>query len=777
MIKFKILIGVLLIFAIVGCSRSPEPELEITVSAQSVSVAFGPTTIPHGDALGASAITIRNEFFAVAFAVDTPSPWGVAAGGILDIGIVRAGVVEGDIAALVDFMPNNWSAWPSAHQSVELETNTPELVVVLVQRDWGEVELETRFEIRAGSNLIRLHTRMVNNGKLALPDLLSGYVMWQNLGFDYGMPGFASSVVAPDDAALGDWSALYDRNWALGLHAAFSTHLSYTGRDRYRQHSLEPAAVEEFEAWLQIEDSANLVAFVQTEIDSRDLPSGRVYGGVSDAEGGVVADSAVVVSSGGEPYAWALADEQGQYEMALPTGDYQLYATAAGYANGTPRAISVDNGVELELSFADMGKPATITFKIVDRETEQSLDARIAIEKGNKPLIRYFGEKIFYTELERPGIVEVVMAAGEYEFSVSAGGGFTSRVLHVPLTLTAGEKMEKTVTVPVLVAPQQRGWYSADLHHHSDVLDGLTAPGFVLRSELAAGIDIAALTDHDSTVNNAEMGRLAASRGMPFIAGMEISPSWAHFNAYPIDADKTIGIDVGQAPVQDIFAEARRLGAEVIHVNHPYGNYGYFGSLEKEVIRDGLIGSAVPGDYDAGFDLVEITPLHIPQTLNRTWQLWNIGKPAYFAAGSDVHDVWDATEDVSGAARSYVYLAGEVTADSFITSLKAGHGYASQGPLIYPELMFGSELTHSVGAELKLVYQVQSVHGLASVRLIEKGVEVQSLMLDTSGSGVIDVKFEVKPEADTWFSLVVEDAAGKYAYSNPLWVKVDGEGS
>ena len=770
--NFVMLRVILVFLTIAGCSESSKTSEDNVVESHALSVFVGPTTIPQGDAIGASAITIRNEFFAVAFAVDTPSPWGVAAGGMLDIAIVRNGVVERDIAALVDFMPNNWSAWPSKHQSVELEINTPELVVVLVQRDWGEVELETRFEIRAQSNLIRLHTRMVNQGERILPDLLSGYVMWQNSGFDFGMPGFSASELALDDAALGDWSALYDRGWALGLHATFSTHLSYTARDRYIRHDLASAAVQEFEAWLQIENSANLTEFVRTEINRTDLANGKVFGRVLDAAGSIAADSAVVISAGGRPYAWTLTDEQGQYEIVLPIGRYELYATAAGYANGAPRAISVASGDHLEHSFADMGRPATIKFRVVDQQTEQPLDARIAIEKGNKPLIRYFGEKVFYTELERPGIVEVEMAAGKYEFTVSAGGGFTSAIQNVPLSLAPGERTEKTVTIAVMASPQQRGWYSADLHHHSNVLDGQTAPGFVLRSEMAAGVDIAALTDHDSTVNNAAMGRLAAGRGIPFIAGTELSPSWAHFNAYPIDTEKTIAIDVGQAKVQDIFAEARRLGAEVIHANHPYSDYGYFTSLETEVSRNGVVGNAVPGGYDDGFDLVEITSAHVPQTLNRTWQLWNSGKPAYFAAGSDVHDIWDMTESMSGAARSYVHLPGELTVDNFIKSLKSGHGYASQGPLIYPELMFGSEISQTIGEVLKLGYQLQSVQGLASVQLIERGIQVQSLILEDRGTGLVDIEFEVKPEVDTWFSLVVKDAAGKYAYSNPLWVKV-----
>ena len=336
------------------------------------------------------------------------------------------------------------------------------------------------------------------------------------------------------------------------------------------------------------------------------------------------------------------------------------------------------------------------------------------------------------------------------------------------MRLDPGETRELTAEIPVLASPQKNHWYSADLHHHSDVLDGFTPPAYVFRSELAAGIDIAFLSDHDSMVNNREMQRLSKNRGMEFISGTEMSPSWAHFNAYPLADDKTIAIDIGSAPVQAIFAEARRLGADIVHVNHPYGDYGYFRSLEREVVRNGVAGSAVPGGYADGFDVVEITAGDNRATLRRTWQLWNAGHRAYLAGGSDVHDVWN---EESGAARTFVYVEGELGVDSFVTALKAGHAFASQGPLVFPEIMFGSEIQHSAGTGLELAYAIQAVAGLRSVRLIERG---QELALKTFG-GVekpIQASFTTKPESDTWYSLVVEDQRGKRAYTNPVWVTV-----
>ncbi|MGI9219516.1 MAG: CehA/McbA family metallohydrolase, partial [Woeseiaceae bacterium] len=74
-----------------------------------VTVHTGPTFIPRGDAQGARDITVSNGIFAVAFAVDTPAPWGHARGGIVDIALYSDGEIGFDIASLADFLPNTWT--------------------------------------------------------------------------------------------------------------------------------------------------------------------------------------------------------------------------------------------------------------------------------------------------------------------------------------------------------------------------------------------------------------------------------------------------------------------------------------------------------------------------------------------------------------------------------------------------------------------------------------------------------------------------------------------
>ncbi len=731
-----------------------------TETHADITLVTGPTNIPRGDAQGERDITINNGRFAIAFGVDTAPPWGVARGGILDIAIMHKGKPGYDIASLADFMPNNWSSWPTTYQKVSIEKQTPQELTVLTLRDWGKVSLETRFTIKDQDTRIHITTRMSNRGDSTLNDLLSGYIVWPDGGYLFGMPGLQGLNASPEDKALADWSASYDEKWALGLHAPFAKEMRYGGRDRYLSHSLAPGESREFETWLQIEAEGNLAAFVNTELELQAQSSGKISGQVFDSNGASLEKPALIVLKGEQAYTWAIG-QQGRYELELPVGRYELYATANQHGRSKSSIINVTENGEHHLNFKQVGLPGQVKFQVSEKETQAPLDARISIKDGYQPLIKYFGKNTFFTELAPLGSLSTSLAPGTYTFEISAGAGFTAARKNHTLKVNAGGKHELQSDIAVLQRPNQLNWYSADLHHHSDVLDGFTPPDFVLRSELAAGIDIPFLSDHDSLANNAAMQRLSAKRGLPFIAATELSASWAHFNAYPLDPNGEVSIDVGQATVQEIFAEARRLGADVVHVNHPYNEYGYFHNLAE---------GSVPGGLDLGFDLVEITAGDNRETMEYVWGLWNEGKRAYLAGGSDVHDVWS---EESGAARSYAFVEGAVTVDTYVAALKAGQAYASQGPLVYPEILFGRELKPAASSELELAYSVHAVSGLRSVTLIEQGKTHSVKSLNHSAHSA-DISFSVKPSANTWYSLVIEDAAGKIAYTNPVWVKPTG---
>jgi predicted metal-dependent phosphoesterase TrpH len=61
-----------------------------------------------------------------------------------------------------------------------------------------------------------------------------------------------------------------------------------------------------------------------------------------------------------------------------------------------------------------------------------------------------------------------------------------------------------------------------DLHTHSTASDGTTPPGQLMQEALAAGLDVVALTDHDTTAGWAEAAE-ALPPGLSLVRGAEIS--------------------------------------------------------------------------------------------------------------------------------------------------------------------------------------------------------------------------------------------------------------
>jgi 3',5'-nucleoside bisphosphate phosphatase len=82
-----------------------------------------------------------------------------------------------------------------------------------------------------------------------------------------------------------------------------------------------------------------------------------------------------------------------------------------------------------------------------------------------------------------------------------------------------------------------------DLHTHSTVSDGTLSPAEVIEAAVAAGLDVVALTDHDTLRGWPEAAQAAARLGIGFVPGVEISCRWyavepaipLHLLAYYVD--------------------------------------------------------------------------------------------------------------------------------------------------------------------------------------------------------------------------------------------------
>jgi 3',5'-nucleoside bisphosphate phosphatase len=112
-----------------------------------------------------------------------------------------------------------------------------------------------------------------------------------------------------------------------------------------------------------------------------------------------------------------------------------------------------------------------------------------------------------------------------------------------------------------------------DLHAHSTASDGTDAPDVVMRTARAAGLDVVALTDHD-TVAGLAAASAALPPGLTLVPGAEISCAWEgaslHLLGYLFDASYpalAAELDLLRTDrtrrAEEMVARLRGLGAEV----------------------------------------------------------------------------------------------------------------------------------------------------------------------------------------------------------------------
>ena len=726
-------------------------------SHAAVSIIHGKTIIPAGNATSDKDLTIRNDKLAFSLAVGSAPPWGVARGCIVDIANVKAdGTLSNDRVAFADFIPNSWSSWPTTYQTVDIIKDSKDEAIVKVTRDFGKVVISTIYSLASGSESIHIKTTMTNEGE-AIADMLSGFTLWPDAGYKFAVPGYAGKDQAVVDNPISDRFVGYDADWAIALHAPYMTELKSKSRDLYTKHSLKKSESVTFEGDYQVLASGDLSPVVHAEIKRKKLQAGTLTGSVKTQQGKPVDEPAVVVLKNGVPYIWVIGTD-GEYKLDLPVGNYQVYAAGKGYSDSSKHDVSIKRNVSQTLLFADLMAPGKVKIQVTDSETTLALDAKIQIEKGNKPLIEFLGAKTFFTELDSVGQAQFTLAPGDYQLKVSAGADFVAKPVFIDVSVAPNQTTNLVSAIPVITYPTQQGWYAGDLHHHANVLEGSTSPEYLVRSQLAAGLNVTFVSDHDSTKNHTTIKALSDKRDVPFIPSIEISASWGHFNVFPIDVGAQLSVDPGVDDIHSIIKDARRMGATVVATNHPYIPYGYLSSLEKNTAL---------GGFSPGIDLIEInSEVDYKQAVEKARQLWSQGLPYYYTAGSDTHDVWNET---TGHNRMFVYTANKPNAKAFAQAMKNGRSYASFGPVIYPKnVMFGDTLKLHENQQQSIRFDLLSVNGLKSVQLIgNDGVIAEQTLLGDKASVVFDV-----PQKSGWVSLVVEDTKKQKAFSNPIWIKM-----
>lgn len=106
-------------------------------------------------------------------------------------------------------------------------------------------------------------------------------------------------------------------------------------------------------------------------------------------------------------------------------------------------------------------------------------------------------------------------------------------------------------------APKDRTRFNADLHTHTTFSDGILSPTELVSQVHHAGVEVLAVTDHDTTGAVEEAAMACRERGIGFVRGVEISCSLLGAEVHLLG----YGIDTGNEAMQAFLAGQEELRA------------------------------------------------------------------------------------------------------------------------------------------------------------------------------------------------------------------------
>ncbi len=297
-------------------------------------------------------------------------------------------------------------------------------------------------------------------------------------------------------------------------------------------------------------------------------------------------------------------------------------------------------------------------------------------------------------------------------------------------------------------------FWRGNLHTHSTLSDGALQPEQVVEAYKGAGYDFIQLSDHFMEQFGWPIAdtRRWRSNNFTTLIGAEIhAPAtkvgelWHILAAgLPLDFAPPTAAETGP----ELAARARADGAFVA-IAHP--------AWSQLTIEDGRAlasahaveiynhGCAVETDRGDGFYLMD--------------QLLNEGRRLTAIATDDAHFRHGDYDAFGG----FVEVKAEsLEPEALLAALKAGHFYSSQGPRIH-DLSFGAT---EASIDCSPVQAITLTTG-TSRALSKVGRQITGATFDLTNVGQNN---RAKDAPATWVRATIIDAAGRRAWTNPIWV-------
>jgi hypothetical protein len=219
----------------------------------------------------------------------------------------------------------------------------------------------------------------------------------------------------------------------------------------------------------------------------------------------------------------------------------------------------------------------------------------------------------------------------------------------------------------------------------------------------------------------------------------------------------------------------------VVGYAHPFDTYP---DPTKEMITDEL-----PADVALGkVDYIEVLGFSDHKSTAKVWyRLLNCGFRLPAAAGTDAMANFASLRGPVGLNRVYVKVpAGPLDIEPWLTNLKQGHTFATNGPLLgfsLANLGPGAELTFPAGGEIEIKFKawMRSIVPVDHLEVICNGQPVRELQLSGNRQSA-DEEGTLTLNSSTWCLLrAYSDKAEypvldlyPYATTSPIYITIEG---
>ena len=280
-------------------------------------------------------------------------------------------------------------------------------------------------------------------------------------------------------------------------------------------------------------------------------------------------------------------------------------------------------------------------------------------------------------------------------------------------------------------------WCRGNLHTHTTESDGQLTPEALVRTHQRRGYDFVAITDHWRMTDLTEQ----STEGFLILRGAERDGGATQVSNYHV-----VGINMEprlerpeETSGQDLVNMVRDLGGEAI-LCHPYWS-GI--SYEEAAAVEGYIGVEV---YNSGCD-IEVarghSTVHWDDLLSRGRRVWGIATDDCHQAAFDMLLGW------------VMVKAPALTTEAIMEALRSGHFYASTGPR-NEEVAVEGDRVRVRCSPVRRIDLVQNPTG--------KGHCLLTREAETLTEGVLAIH-----PGGTYFRVQVTDAAGRMAWTNPVF--------